>query len=142
MEHILDITKLIAQLLAALGITIEILPVKFSPLKWIGNRLNKNLKEQMNNIENRLDTIEYKTDMKDLADVRNRIISYGLIIRNGQELDKDTLNNIQHDLDIYDYYKETYKYMEINGRKVKINGEIETARMLINEEIKKQIKKK
>lgn len=138
MKHILDNMSLIIQILAVFGVVVEITPIKISPLRWIGNRLNKNTNEKIDKLEKRMDTIEYKNAMKDLADVRNRIISYGLIIKNGESLDSNALRNIQHDLDMYDYYKETYKYMEINGRKVIINGEIETARELIKQEMLKK----
>ena len=137
MKYILEHMNEILAILAAFGVVIEVTPIKLSPLRWIGNRLNKNTNEKIDNLEQRMDAMEYKNAMKDLADVRNRIISYAILIKNGQKLDSNTLTNIQHDLDMYDYYKETYKYMEINGRKVVINGEIETAREIIKEEMKR-----
>lgn len=138
MQYIKENLSLIIEILAILGIVIEVTPIKISPLKMIGNRLNKNTNEKIDNLEKRMDESEYKFAMKDLGDVRNRIISYGLLIKQGQELDSNALRNIQHDLDMYDYYKETYKYMDINGRKVIINGEIETARELIKQEMLKK----
>ena len=138
MQYIKENLSLIIEILAILGIVIEVTPIKISPLKMIGNRLNKNTNEKIDNLEKRMDESEYKFAMKDLGDVRNRIISYGLLIKQGQELDSNALRNIQHDLDMYDYYKETYKYMDINGRKVVINGEIETARELIKQEMLKK----
>lgn len=135
MKHIFDNLGLIIQCLALLGVVVEVTPIKISPLRWIGNRLNKNTNDKIEKLEQRLDDNDYKFAMKDLADIRNRIISYGLLIKNGQTLDSNALRNIQHDLDMYDYYKETYKYMDINGRKVVINGEIETARELIKQEM-------
>lgn len=138
MKYVLDNLNVIIEILAVLGIVIEVTPIKISPLKMIGNRLNKNTNEKIDNLEKRMDESEYKFAMKDLGDVRNRIISYGLLIKQGQELDTNALRNIQHDLDMYDYYKETYKYMDINGRKVVINGEIETARELIKQEMLKK----
>lgn len=138
MSNLPKIISTIMQILVSLGVVIEITPIKISPLKWIGDRLNKNTNEKIENLEQRLNENDYKFAMKDLADIRNRIISYGLLIKNGQSLDSNALRNIQHDLDMYDYYKETYKYMEINGRKVVINGEIETARELIKQEMLKK----
>lgn len=137
MKFLMDNINHIIGILATLGVAIEVTPIKLSPLKWIGDRLNKNTNEKIDKLEKRIDTMEYKNAMKDLADVRNRIISYAILIKSGQKLDSNALTNIQHDLDMYDYYKETYKYMEINGRKVVINGEIETSREIIKEEIKK-----
>ena len=135
MKYILEHINEIIGILAAFGVVIEVTPIKLSPLRWIGNRLNKNTNEKIDKLEKRMDDSEYKFAMKDLADVRNRIISYAIIIKNGQKLDANTLTNIQNDLDMYDYYKETYKYMEISGRKVIINGEIETAREIIKKEM-------
>lgn len=135
MKFVMDNINHIIGILAALGVVIEVTPIKLSPLKWIGDRLNKNTNEKIDKLEQRMDTMEYKNAMKDLADVRNRIISYAILIKSGQMLDSNALTNIQHDLDMYDYYKETYKYMEINGRKVVINGEIETAREIIKKEM-------
>ena len=85
--------------------------------------------------------MQYKSDMKDLADVRNRIISYGLLIKKGEKLSCDIVKSVQHDLDMYDYYKEKYQYMDLNGRKVKINGEVESTRDLIND-LAKECKRK
>lgn len=137
MKYAIDHMSEILGFLAIFGVVIEVTPIKLSPLRWIGNRLNKNTNEKIDKLEKRMDESEYKFAMKDLADVRNRIISYAILIKSGQKLDSNALINIQHDLDMYDYYKETYKYMEISGRKVVINGEIETAREIIKEEMKK-----
>ena len=133
LKHISDIVAL----LATLGVVIEISPIKISPLSWLGRLINKDTNERIDKIQKQVDEIEYKSAMKDLADIRNRLIKYGLMIQKGEELDCDVIRSIQHDLDMYDYYKETYVYMEVNGRKVKINGEVETTRMLINELLKK-----
>jgi hypothetical protein len=130
-EHISDIVAL----LAALGVTVEVTPIKVAPLGWLGNRINKDVNAKIDELQTEVNDIKYKNDMKDLADVRNRLISYGILIQKGEKLEPNVISSIQHDLDMYDYYKETYKYMEINGRKIKINGEIETTRRLVNEMI-------
>ena len=135
MKDILDHISDIVALLAAFGVVFEVTPIKVSPLAWIGKRVNRDVNEKIDKIQEQVDGIEYKNDMKDLADVRNRLISYGLLMQKGEELDCDVIRSIQHDLDMYDYYKETYHYMDLNGRKVKINGEVETTRKLINEKI-------
>ena len=135
MEKFLELSKNIASVLACVGIIVEITPIKISPLEWIGKRINKGVNDRIDKIQEQVDSIEYKNDMKDLADVRNRLISYGILMQKGEELSCDIIRSIQHDLDMYDYYKDTYQYMEINGRKVKINGEVETTRKLINERL-------
>ena len=132
------ITELIRDIVALLtlfGITFEIVPIKISPLQWIGKRINKTTNDRIDKIQKQVDGIEYKNAMKDSPDVRNRLISYGLLMQKGEKFDFNTLRNIQHDLDVYDFYKETYKYMEINGRRIKINGEVEITRTLVNKQI-------
>ena len=131
-------------LLAALGVVVEITPIKINPISWLGKLINKETTEEIKIINDKIDKIqiqvngiEYKNAMKDLADIRSRIIKAGIMVQKGENLDCDFIKSIQHDLDMYDFYKETYQYMEINGRKVKINGEVETARELINEQAKK-----
>ena len=128
--------KTIVSTLALLGITLDILPIKISPLKWLGDRLNKSTNERIDKIENKVNTIEYNNDMKDLRNTKSRIHSYGMLLKKGEKLPTDTLKSALDDLDVYDYYKETYKYMEINGRKFKINGEVEVDRQLIQEAMK------
>ena len=131
-------------LLAALGVVVEITPIKINPISWLGKLINKETTEEIKTINDKIDKIqiqvngiEYKNAMKDLADIRSRIIKAGMSIQRGEQLDCDFIKSIQHDLDMYDYYKETYVYMIVDGRKVKINGEVETARELINEQAKK-----
>lgn len=138
MQNILNNLQSIVALLAILGVTIEITPIKINPLRWLGKHINGDLSDRVEKIQAQVDGIEYKNAMKDLADVRNRLISYGLLIQKGEKLDIDVLKSIQHDLDIYDYYKDTYHYMELNGRKVVINGEVETTRALVNKALMKE----
>lgn len=138
MDKVLEGIRIIVDFLALFGIIFEVTPIKISPIAWLGNHLNKDLNDKVDNIQKQVDGIEYKNAMKDLADVRNRLISYGLLIQKGEKLDIDVLKSIQHDLDVYDYYKETYQYMELNGRKVRINGEVETTRTLVNRELMKE----
>lgn len=148
MKVILENTGNIVALLALFGITFEVAPVKINPISWLGKLVNKDINDKLNSIQNdfngkikniqkQINDIEYKNAMKDLADIRIRIIKAGMEIQKGEQFDCDYIKSLQHDLDMYDYYKDTYVYMEVNGRKVKINGEVETARELINEQAKK-----
>ena len=131
MRNILEFCQSIVSILAVFGVAFEVVPIKISPLGWLGKHINKEVNDKIDKIQKQVNGIEYKNAMKDLADVRNRLLSYGILMQKGEDLDINVLKSIQHDLDIYDYYKDTYKYMEINGRKVKINGEVETTRELL-----------
>ena len=132
-DEILKVIRMIIEFLAIFGITFEVLPIKFSPLRWLGNRLNKTTNEKINKIQDQVDRMEYENDMRDLRNVKSRIHQYGQSIRKGEELTEEMIKSAFDDLDVYDFYKDKYKYMNINGKKIKINGEVETDRVLLKE---------
>lgn len=138
MDEVIRYTEFIARVLAILGLTIEFTPIKLSPLRWIGNRLNKATNERIDKIQKQVDRIEadnakrkYDEDMTDLRNIKSRIHSYGILISKGELLPYETLKSALDDLDVYDFYKDKYGYMEVNGKKVKINGEVKVDKTLI-----------
>lgn len=133
LDELIKAIRIIVDFLAVFGITFEVLPIKFSPLGWIGNRLNKSTNEIIDKIQEQVDRMEYENDMRDLRNVKSRIHQYGQSIRKGEELTEEMIKSAFDDLDVYDFYKDKYKYMDINGKKVKINGEVETDRVLLKE---------
>lgn len=132
-DELIKAIRIIVDFLAVFGITFEVLPIKFSPLRWIGNRLNKSTNERIDHIQEQVDRMEYENDMRDLRNVKSRIHQYGQSIRKGEELTEEMIKSAFDDLDVYDFYKDKYKYMNINGKRVKINGEVETDRVLLKE---------
>ena len=132
-DELLKAIRIIVDFLAVFGITFEVLPIKFSPLRWLGNRLNKATNEKIDKIQGQVDRMEYEYNMRDLRNVKSRIHQCGQSIRNGEELTEEMIKSAFDDLDVYDFYKDKYKYMNINGKKVKINGEVETDRVLLKE---------
>lgn len=140
-DELIRTIRVFVDFLAVFGITFEILPIKFSPLRWLGNRLNKSTNERIDKIQEQVDRMEYENDMRDLRNVKSRIHQYGQSIRKGEELTEEIIKSAFDDLDVYDFYKDKYKYMNINGKKVKINGEVETDRVLLKEVANKPKKK-
>ena len=140
-DELIRTIRVFVDFLAVFGITFEILPIKFSPLRWLGNRLNKSTNERIDKIQTQVDRMEYENDMRDLRNVKSRIHQYGQSIRKGEELTEEIIKSAFDDLDVYDFYKDKYKYMDINGKKVKINGEVETDRALLKEAANKPKKK-
>lgn len=133
LDELIKAIRIIVDFLAVFGITFEVLPIKFSPLRWLGNRLNKSTNERIDKIQEQVDRMEYENDMRDLRNVKSRIHQYGQSIRKGEELTEEMIKSAFDDLDVYDFYKDKYKYMNINGKRVKINGEVETDRVLLKE---------
>ena len=117
--------ELLLSILTIIGI--ELYPIKINPLEWLGDMLNKSLKQNLDHLKKEIDEIKYQQDMSDLGVVRNRILSLYRIQREGMTLTPDDLSSVEHDLDRYMYLKEKYQYMIVNGKKVKINGEIDLA---------------
>lgn len=137
MENTMHIVSYIIEILGALGIIVEITPqIKFSPLDWLGKRLNKSTNDRIDAIEKKVNNMEYNEDMKELRTIMNRIHAYGMMIRKGEEIPYDTLISATHDIDKYYDYKEQYHYQIINGEKVPINGGIEIDKNLILEALK------
>ena len=71
-DELLKAIRIIIDFLALFGITFEVLPVKFSPLRWLGNRLNKSTNERIDKIQGQVDRMEYENDMRDLRNVKDR----------------------------------------------------------------------
>ena len=117
--------KFFIGLLAIIGV--EVAPIKIQPLTWFGNLLNSSLRKDKNTIKKEINELKYQQDMRDLGTVRNRILSMNRIKREGMHLTKDDLSSIRHDYDRYMYLKEKYKYITNDGKKTKINGEIDLA---------------
>lgn len=140
LDELIKAIRIIVDFLAVFGITFEVLPIKFSPLRWLGNRLNKSTNERIDKIQKQVDRMEYENDMRDLRNVKSRIHQYGQSIRKGEELTEEMIKSAFDDLDVYDFYKDKYKYMDINGKKVKINGEVETDRVLLKEAVNRSKK--
>ena len=137
-ENTLDFLRTCLEILAVLGITVEIVPIKFSPLRWIGNRLNRGVNERCDNIQKKIDTMEYENEMRDLRNTKSRIHQYGQALRRGEVLSDEMIQSAFDDLDVYDYYKDKYQYMNINGKKSKINGEVEVDRELLKKAASKK----
>lgn len=135
LDTIMEAFKFIASFLLVFGITFEVTPIKISPLKWLGSHLNKETNDRIDKIQKQVDGIEYDEAMKDLRNIKSRVHSYGMLIRKGETLPEEVLKSAIDDLDMYDYYKEKYEYMYINGCKVKINGEMKADRKLVEDQL-------
>ena len=127
----------IVGVLALFGITIELIPIKISPFKWLGDKFGKSINDKIDKIQTQVDRIEYENDMRDLRNTKSRIHQYGQELRKGNKLPPEVIKSAFDDLDVYDFYKEKYKFMEINGKRTKINGEVEVDRQLLMKEATK-----
>lgn len=81
---------------------IEITPIKISPLKWIGKRVNAEAME-------RLTKVEAKLDEHIAQSYRNKILSAQNSLLNGQRLTQEEFNEIIEACQNYEQYCEENK---------------------------------
>ena len=120
----IDILGYVLKILTLLGITVEIIPVKFSPLKWLGDRLNGSIKEQ-------LIDLRATVDHNDIDTIRHRIASFENLCRldnSHTEIKRHQYIAAFKDIDKWNKYHEKYK---------DLNGELKLAIQNIEDAYKK-----
>ena len=130
MERIIEYLGYGIQILAVLGVTIEIIPIKFSPLKWIGKRVNSDINKKINKIEEDLSDLRKTTDMNDIGALRSRICNFNNLCRldtNHDQIEKHQYTVAFHDIDKWNEYHAKYK---------NLNGELKVAIENIEESYK------
>ena len=101
MENILGT---IIALFGTLGISfaIEKSPIKINPLSILKNFLVGDLKENINNLDKKVDKIDLKVDTNELDTIRHSILDYKKGSDNGVKLSQ---HEYEYILKIYDKYK-------------------------------------
>lgn len=117
-DHLNEIFKYLLEILAVLGITIEIIPVKFSPLKWLGDKFNGEIKKELASLRKEMAEIKKEGDMRDIRNIRSRIANFGLLVRKDENL--DTLDKAQY----VAYFKDRDKWVEYHDIYKDLNGEL------------------
>jgi hypothetical protein len=117
-SHLNEIFKYLLEILAVLGITIEIIPVKFSPLKWLGDKFNGEIKKELASLRKEMAEIKKEGDMRDIRNIRSRIANFGLLVRKDENL--DTLDKAQY----VAYFKDRDKWIEYHDIYKDLNGEL------------------
>ena len=102
----MEITGYITTAIIVLGMFVEIIPVKISPLAMLGKRLNKSTND-------RLDKLEKKVEDNDIDTLRNRILASEALLRKGEVFTEKQWENLYKDITKWNMYHETHK--ELNG---------------------------
>ena len=79
MQELIEKYALVLSILALLGL--EIAPIKFNPISWIGNLLGKVL--GITKINDRLDTLEQNMNANELDRIKYEILQFSGSLRNG-----------------------------------------------------------
>lgn len=131
MEHLTEILKYSIEILALLGITVEVIPVKFSPLKWIGNKFNGDIKQELKDMRKEIAEVKKEGDMRDIRTLRGRIANFGLLVRKDENL--DTLDRSQY----IAYFKDRDKWVEYHKTYTDLNGELQATIEFVDDAYKR-----
>lgn len=128
-DSIFEYLKIGIQIIGLIAMFVEITPVKLSPLKWIGSRLNADLKKDVTNIENRLNDLEQKEIQKDVEKKRSTILSFSNSLRQDK---RHTAEEFDHILQIIDDYELLCQKNNIKNGVIKVQSQyiIDTYYML------------
>lgn len=118
------------------GLIIEALPIPINPLRWIGNRLNQdlqkeveNVKKDINELDGRLDKIEYDNLKKNLEDKRVIVLNFADKIRRTEEeklgIEQCTFEDFKNIINVMDDYHKLIVQNKID------NGAFDSAKAYI-----------
>lgn len=103
--------------ITAVSIFVEFVPIKISPiswvLKWIGKQINQDIKEQLQELQNKVDTLEMQEVQNEVDQIRNEILKFGKSCRNKE---KHTQKQFEQIIYLYKKYEDLVeKYKIDNG---------------------------
>lgn len=92
---------------------IQITPIKLNPwdklFKWIGNKLNADIKKDLDSVKKDLDEHIKNSNIKDLRDTRMHILEFCNSCMNGQRHTKEQFDFMITQCDDYEQYIEKNK---------------------------------
>ena len=123
MEQLLEIIKncnatIILSIITLLSVFVEIVPIKINPIswliKWIGDTLNNNTREQLQSISDKLEDVSERIDKIEIDNTRSTILDFANSCMNER---KHTKEEFEHMFDLHDQYMKTIEERGIkNGR--------------------------
>lgn len=103
----------ISLVVVALMTLIQITPIKLNPwdklFKWIGNKLNADIKKDLDSVKKDLDEHIKNSNIKDLRDTRMHILEFCNSCMNGQRHTKEQFDFMITQCDDYEQYIEKNK---------------------------------
>lgn len=89
---------------AALSL-VQVAPIKINPwdslFEWIGNLINKDIKEDLKTIHKEIDEMRHETDENEARRLRANILDFANSCRNHRKHTKDEFENIARDYEDY-----------------------------------------
>lgn len=108
----------IAAILGALGIGLEVAPIKINPVSWllkkIGNMMNADIINELNRFKNEFDTHLKNCDLDKINDIRKEIVDFSLSCQRGEHHTRDEFDRIFSRVGTYHELLDKYKMQ--NGK--------------------------
>lgn len=83
LAQLFEALKYVIGVLTLFGITIEILPIKISPLKWLGKKLNADTNKRLNDIQEHVHKLETEVNTNEIDRIKYEILQFSGSLRNG-----------------------------------------------------------
>lgn len=112
-QFIIDHWTSIVEGLTAFGLVVEISPIKIYPLRWLGNRINADIKKDIDVINKKFDKHIDDSARKEMKSLRSQILDFSDRIQNGSKPSKDAFTHIFDAVE--DYHKLINDYNLTNG---------------------------
>ena len=108
----------IALILAAVGVIIQITPIKLNPWSWlakkVGRAMNSEMIDEIKDMRSELDDMKQEMEEQNAKYLRTKIIRFASEIRVHQLHTKDYFDEIMDDITSYDQYCEEHKDFKNN----------------------------
>lgn len=106
MQEILNYFGVGGLLFVILTVFVEISPIKINPLGWLGDRLNSNLKKDLDNLSSDFNNFKAEIREEKASDCRRRIIAFDDELRHDpkKKHTEEQFNQVMDDITEYNLY--------------------------------------
>ena len=100
--------KEITTWLALFGVVVEVSPIKIYSLRWVGNRMNADIKKELDNVNENLNKHITDSEKKEMKNLRFQVLDFADRVQNDSKPSKDAFSHIFDT--IQDYHDIIDKY--------------------------------
>ena len=100
--------KEITTWLALFGVVVEVSPIKIYPLRWVGNRMNADIKKELDNVNENLNKHITDSEKKEMKNLRFQVLDFADRVQNDSKPSKYELKNGLIDIET-ENIKQAYK---------------------------------
>ena len=86
--------KEITTWLALFGVVVEVSPIKIYPLRWVGNRMNADIKKELDNVNENLNKHITDSEKKEMKNLRFQVLDFADRVQNDSKPSKDAFSHI------------------------------------------------